>query len=1431
METTIDEVSIEIGANSQSASSNLENLANSITKLTSVLNSGLKGLSSFSTNLAKVKEITSGFSIDTTGIEKIQTSLSGLTGFSKATNLSSMLTQLQKIPEISKKLSSTEISNFTSKIKELMNALSPLATEMTKVSTAFSALPSNVSKINSALSSTTKTAKQSSGVFSSGLFSGISGLAIKGGLLIATMKRLGSVLGSFVNESNAYIENMNLFTVSMGEAAQKAQEFTDRFSAALGVDPSNVMRYMGMFNTLVEGFGLTNEAAYTMSKNLTQLSYDMSSFLNIPIDQAMQKIKSGISGEIEPMRAVGIALDQATLQETAYTLGIDKKVASMTRAQKTELLYYQIMTKTTKMQGDMARTLITPANALRVLQQQFTLLARAVGNIFIPILTAAIPYIMLITQALTALANMIAKFFGFALPKVDYSSLSDGLGGVSSGIGDIGGSAKKTNKELDRMLNKFDELNVITFDKDSGAGAGGGGGAGAGGVGGSLGIPLPDYDALTGLAQQKLEKIKKQISKFIDKIKGLWDKVSPILKKFEPLLKGIGAMFLTAFAWGWIAKFLSKFKTMKTVGTLLTSIIGAVKLAISAFSSATTVTGGFAAAISSLWGSFKGYMQALTPMQKFKVSLVAMVGVFVTTYSAIKDFTKGTSDLGTVLLNVVPIITAAGVAMYAMLGPAGLVITAITAVTAGVIAYNKAQKEMADDRALARMFDGQGQSMEAVIDYYTKLNDETSKYANTIISAGEDIDSNNEKFDETAVSIENLSSKMSSLFYSATDSDFDSMNSNFQQLGDIAQENLAKMVSGVITNINQLKNLGQIDDENAQKMIDNAIKVQQAQGNKVADLEFKMTQLNTAYRNGNKTQEEYRKEVAELLQEMARLNNGVSEAETKFKSFSDNMNATTLKINLESPEKAKKYIEELSGIYEEQVENIKNSNTQIENYYDNLIAQAEGDTALVKALEEDKTKMMAENQKHLEEIQGDYKGTWLTIRAQLAASGADTADDMKDVVDSINKNLEVIGDVDVSGKGGETINGYFQEILNSKDDNLPRAIVALKEAGYDMSDALVEGASLTETEKAILNNNWSNATQLDSKTRSSIIQSLKNDGVTIKNEYGNSLEFTDAEKKIISKILTDPTQVNAGDKAKVLSKIIEFGGEVKDAEGNSLEFTQQEKDTIKKALDSPMLSWTESDTIINATTKFTDTAMNNMISNIYSKTYASKDAGKDVGNAAGDGIITSIQGKTPEAAKSAQTLTTSVNNSMKNNINTTAAGEQAVSQFDNAMNRGKWAITNTASSIGSSAGNSFSDSLKVNDGSFKRSLNNVFSRTMRNLKSRNSGLFSALGLVLPSFNWFADGGFPETGQMFIAREAGPELVGNIGNKAAVANNDQIEAGIAKAAYQGVSQAMQENRGNERQPVNVYIGNKKVYSGYGQYVSSENNMYGTNIIKV
>ena len=359
MDTEIDQVSIEISANSQSASNGLDALSQSIERLQNKLNAGLRGLGRFNSSIANINKTLSNTNFDSKSFQSLQNNLDSFKGLSNVGNLKSTLDQLKEIPTIVRNLDDKEISDFTNRIKQLTEALSPLATQMVKVSTAFSALPNNVSKVNSVLSKTQKTVKSATnnGGFINNLFGGKYGKIINIGLLTAGIQQLGSTIGSFVNKSNDYIENMNLFNVSMGEAAGKAREFIDEFTNVLGVDPSNTMRYMGMFNTLIEGFGLSSDAAYTMSQNLTQLSYDMSSFLNIPIDEAMQKLKSGISGEIEPMRAVGVALDEASLQETAYALGIDQKVSAMTRAQKTELLYQQIMTRTITMQGDMARTL------------------------------------------------------------------------------------------------------------------------------------------------------------------------------------------------------------------------------------------------------------------------------------------------------------------------------------------------------------------------------------------------------------------------------------------------------------------------------------------------------------------------------------------------------------------------------------------------------------------------------------------------------------------------------------------------------------------------------------------------------------------------------------------------------------------------------------------------------------------------------------------------------------------------------------------------------------------------------------------------------------------------------------------------------------------------------------------------------------------
>lgn len=261
-------------------------------------------------------------------------------------------------------------------------------------------------------------------------------------------------MAGFINKSNQYVEDLNLFTASMGEYASAAQEYAERVSEIVGIDPAEWLRNQGVFMTITKGFGVASDRAYTMSRNLTQLGYDISSFFNIPFEEAFQKLQSGIAGELEPLRRLGYDLSVARLQQEAYTLGIEKKVSAMTQAEKAELRYYAIMTQVTTAQGDMARTLNAPANQLRVLQAQVTQCARAIGNIFIPALNAILPYAIAVAKVIRLIANAIASLFGFALPEIDYSGIGATVGGVADSTQDIGdglGDATKKAKEL-KML-------------------------------------------------------------------------------------------------------------------------------------------------------------------------------------------------------------------------------------------------------------------------------------------------------------------------------------------------------------------------------------------------------------------------------------------------------------------------------------------------------------------------------------------------------------------------------------------------------------------------------------------------------------------------------------------------------------------------------------------------------------------------------------------------------------------------------------------------------------------------------------------------------------------------------------------------------------------------------------------------------------------
>lgn len=531
--------------------SSLGRLADALTPLSTI---GKSNLNSFISQLQRLPQAVQGLNgVDIGGlgtqISELVSALSPLSQMGK-NNLTSFVTQLGKIPALMQSLKTVNIGELASQVQQLADAFAPLATQMQAISSGFAAFPARIQKLITSTNNLSKSNDRASTSYVN--------LAAKIGIAIVAVKKAASVLAGFINKSNQYVEDLNLFTASMGEYASAAQEYAERVSEIVGIDPAEWLRNQGVFMTITKGFGVASDRAYTMSRNLTQLGYDISSFFNIPFEEAFQKLQSGIAGELEPLRRLGYDLSVARLQQEAYTLGIEKKVSAMTQAEKAELRYYAIMTQVTTAQGDMARTLNAPANQLRVLQAQVTQCARAIGNIFIPALNAILPYAIAVAKVIRLIANAIASLFGFALPEIDYSGIGATVGGVADSTQDIGdglGDATKKAKELKNALLGIDELNIISPPEDtSGSGAGGIGNIGGGG----LGFDLPTYDFLDGAISSKVDEIVQKMKEWLGLNKEIDSWADLFDTRLGKILLTVGAIGAGLAAWK-IAKSVADF--------------------------------------------------------------------------------------------------------------------------------------------------------------------------------------------------------------------------------------------------------------------------------------------------------------------------------------------------------------------------------------------------------------------------------------------------------------------------------------------------------------------------------------------------------------------------------------------------------------------------------------------------------------------------------------------------------------------------------------------------------------------------------------------------------------------------------------------------------------------------------------------------------
>lgn len=446
--------------------------------------------------------------------------------------INALSASLSKLENATKGISG--LKEVTNQVKSLGNALDTLGTEnaakISEISKTLSKLPVNMQKV-----------ADSTNVFKKfGLYLGKIG---------TSLAVTGRVLRKFVNLSNDYIENMNLFNVSMGKYAQEAKVYAEQVADVMGIDPGEWMKSQGVFNTIITGFGVASDKAYLMSKNLTQLGYDLSSFFNIDAAEAMTKLRSGISGELEPLRQLGYDLSVARLQQEAYNLGITKSVSAMTQAEKSQLRYYTIMTQVTKAQGDMARTLEAPANQLRVFKAQLIQAGRALGNLFIPLLNEILPVCIAVTKVITMLTNAFANLFGLEMKEVfpDMQEGSNAMGDLTDNTVDENKELAELNKKLKKTKNALlgiDELNVISPPEADSTG-----GSGNTGAGGDINVPLPEYNFLENAVNQKVNDMVDKLKELLGITGEINDWGDLFKTKLDNIAVAIGGIGLGIAAW------------------------------------------------------------------------------------------------------------------------------------------------------------------------------------------------------------------------------------------------------------------------------------------------------------------------------------------------------------------------------------------------------------------------------------------------------------------------------------------------------------------------------------------------------------------------------------------------------------------------------------------------------------------------------------------------------------------------------------------------------------------------------------------------------------------------------------------------------------------------------------------------------------------
>ena len=326
----------------------------------------------------------------------------------------------------------------------------------------------------------------------------------------------------------------NVVDVTFGQGASKINAWAKTTASAFGISELSAKQYSGTMGAMLKSMGLTTAASLNMSQKITELAGDLASFYNLDVDDAFTKIRSGISGETEPLKQLGINMSVANLEAYAMSKGITTAYQKMSQADQALLRYNYLLSVTADAQGDFSRTSDSWANQVKVLSLNFDSLKSNIGQLLITALTPLLKQLNTLIEYANRAASAIASLFSgsVATATAGAGSAMSGLSGsavdAANDIMSTGTAAEKAAKKVKNAFAAYDEINTLSkTDTDSDNSDTGSASSGNAGAASGYSSALSD----------SLDSASAKLSSFFDPLVAAWN------SKGKPLVDSIHSAF------------------------------------------------------------------------------------------------------------------------------------------------------------------------------------------------------------------------------------------------------------------------------------------------------------------------------------------------------------------------------------------------------------------------------------------------------------------------------------------------------------------------------------------------------------------------------------------------------------------------------------------------------------------------------------------------------------------------------------------------------------------------------------------------------------------------------------------------------------------------------------------------------------------------